>query len=815
MAEEFTAKFKVDISDLKRNITDANKQIKMANAEFEAASAGMDDWSKSADGVDKKMEQLKKVLQAQLTTLKSYKDQLQAQKDAYDENGRRAEQLRAKLQELADKGVSKTSEEYKKYESALKEVVKEQDKNAKAADDLQISVLKEEAAIGKTEKEMRKYSDTAEDAGKASGKAGELIKQAATAITAAAAAIGAAAVAAGKKLWDMAQETANAGDEIDKTSQKLGMSAKAYQEWDYVLGQSGVEITSMTTGLKTLTNQIDDAKNGSEKAAARFEALGISLEDLNTMSREDIFAKVVEGFQGMADSTERAALANDLFGKSGQELTPLFNTSIEATNELKQAANDLGLVMSDEAVKAATEFNDSLDTMKRAASGAKNRLVGDLLPGIAELTTGFTELIAGGDGAGDTIKKGVSSIISSLTSMLPKATSFITSMATAVLQAAPSIISSLMQGIMSALPQLAPVAIQVITQFVSTILSPENIVMLVNTAISLIQTLANGIAEALPELIPSAITAILTFVSTLLEPENIDKLIDAALNIIKALADGIVNALPTIAKVVPEIIIKLVKTLTNGENLQKVIGAALEVIKSLAQGLIAALPELAKQIPTLVSSLVQFLLDPNNIVMLLKAAAQIIVALGDGLIKAIPELLKSVGEILNGIMRGLRDGFSKIFTIGKELIEGLWNGMKDKATWLWNKVKELCGGVVDKIKNFFGIHSPSKVFAGIGENLGLGLGLGFVDAMKEIAPKMIKAVPTDFDMKGAFGSTASAFRTSGAQRVAATAAAGSTSTTFNQYINAPKAPSRIELYRDGKNLLSLKTGGSNVAAHAY
>ena len=152
------------------------------------------------------------------------------------------------------------------------------------------------------------------------------------------------------------------------------MSAEAYQEWDYVLGQAGVDITSMTTGLKTMTNQIDDAKNGSVKAQERFAKLGISLNNLNTMSREDIFSAVVSGMQGMADTTERAALANDLFGKSGQNLTPLFNETTESTEALKQAAHDLGFVMSDEAVKASAEFNDSLDTLKRTFSGVKTTL---------------------------------------------------------------------------------------------------------------------------------------------------------------------------------------------------------------------------------------------------------------------------------------------------------------------------------------------------------------------------------------------------------------------------------------------------------
>lgn len=160
MAEEFTAKFKVDISDLKKNISDATKSIREANATFKAQTAGMDKWADNADGLSEKLKQLDSVLDAQKRILASYKGQLAAQQKAYDENGRRADELRKKLQELSDRGVSKSSEEYKKYKTALQNVTKEQENNEKAVDDLKIAVLNQEAAVKGTEREIRHYKGT-------------------------------------------------------------------------------------------------------------------------------------------------------------------------------------------------------------------------------------------------------------------------------------------------------------------------------------------------------------------------------------------------------------------------------------------------------------------------------------------------------------------------------------------------------------------------------------------------------------------------------------------------------------------------------
>lgn len=196
------------------------------------------------------------------------------------------------------------------------------------------------------------------------------------------------AVAAGTAITGMtkmAKSTAAHADEIDKMSQKLGMSKEGYQEWDYVLSQSGMEIGSLQAGMKKMSNSIDDAKNGSASAIEQFTKLGISVNDLNNLSTEELFNKAVQGMQGMEDGATRAALANDLFGKSGQNLTPLFNSSAESTENLKNKAHELGMVMSDESVGAGVKMTDTYDTMKRSLEGAKNQIGSALMPVVTEM----------------------------------------------------------------------------------------------------------------------------------------------------------------------------------------------------------------------------------------------------------------------------------------------------------------------------------------------------------------------------------------------------------------------------------------------
>ena len=266
----------------------------------------------------------------------------------------------------------------------------------------------------------------------------------------------------------------------------------------------------MTTGLKTLTNQIDDAKNGSSQAAERFAKLGISMDDLSSMSREDIFAKVIEGMQGMADSTDRAALANDLFGKSGQELTPLFNETAESTAALKQQAHDLGMIMSDEAVAASADFNDSLDTLKRTFTGVKNNIMGELLPGFTEIMTGLSELLVCGEDAKEKIQEGAQQLVDKLSQVFPRIADVLITLVASVAEIAPGIIDALVQGVVNNLPQIVIVsaAVKIIVTFLNSLVS--SLPQIAQGALELVMTLVNAILENLPMILETAIQVIVT-----------------------------------------------------------------------------------------------------------------------------------------------------------------------------------------------------------------------------------------------------------------------------------------------------------------
>lgn len=185
-------------------------------------------------------------------------------------------------------------------------------------------------------------------------------------------------------------------DNIDKSSQKIGFSAKAYQEWDFVLQHSGSSIDEMTMGIKTLTNKYDSLMSGNKEAAETFGKLGLSMEDVKGLSQEDLFAKVIYGLQGMEEGAERSALASDLLGRSGMALGPLLNTTAEDTQAMIKQVNDLGGIMSDDAVKSGAAFADSLQNVKTAFAGAGAKLLEDLLPAITTLMDKISEFVSSG-----------------------------------------------------------------------------------------------------------------------------------------------------------------------------------------------------------------------------------------------------------------------------------------------------------------------------------------------------------------------------------------------------------------------------------
>lgn len=192
-------------------------------------------------------------------------------------------------------------------------------------------------------------------------------------------------VAAVKKvangIFSLANATSQLGDRVDKQSQALGMSRKAFQEWDYILSQSGASIDSMGMSMKTLNEAI---LGGGKEAQNAFKELGLSVKDLAGMSQEQAFEETVKALQRMPAGAQKSSLALKMFGRNAQSLMPLLNSSADSVEQLKKRAEELGLVMSDEAVDASVAYGDALDTLKRTMTGIKNTVGSRLLPALTD-----------------------------------------------------------------------------------------------------------------------------------------------------------------------------------------------------------------------------------------------------------------------------------------------------------------------------------------------------------------------------------------------------------------------------------------------
>ncbi|WMJ83408.1 phage tail protein [Oscillospiraceae bacterium LTW-04] len=202
------------------------------------------------------------------------------------------------------------------------------------------------------------------------------------AVAGAAVAVGAATAAGATAIYGMATKAAEATDTIDKMSQKIGVSRTAYQELDFVLSQSGTSVDKMQSGMKSLTTAIDGVSTGNKAAVENFQKLGVSATDANGKLRnqEDVLFDTIDAFQKMEDGTEKARLAQELFGRSGTELMPLLNGQAGSMEEMRKQAHELGLVIADDAVDAGVKFTDTIDQMKRSFGAAATQVGVKLMP---------------------------------------------------------------------------------------------------------------------------------------------------------------------------------------------------------------------------------------------------------------------------------------------------------------------------------------------------------------------------------------------------------------------------------------------------
>lgn len=126
----------------------------------------------------------------------------------------------------------------------------------------------------------------------------------------------------------------------------------------------------------------------------------------------------------------------------------------------------------------------------------------------------------------------------------------------------------------------------------------------------------------------------------------------------------------------------------------------------------------------------------------LKLGLQLVLSLVKGLAQNLPQLVQGTLKMVDTIVKAFVDSLPDIIEVGKDIVRGVWEGITALGSWLYDKVSGFFGGIVDGVKGMLGIHSPSRVFAGIGKNMALGLGEGFDKQMQGVSASIQSAIPT-------------------------------------------------------------------------
>lgn len=496
---------------------------------------------------------------------------------------------------------------------------------------------------------------------------------------------------------DSSKELQKYADEAYKTA---GLSANEYMSTATSFSASLLQSLGGDTekAVEYANSAIIDMSDNANKMGTDMEAIqnayqGFAKQNFTMLDNLKL------GYGGTKEEMQR--LLDDAEKLSGLEFD--ISSFGDITQAIHIVQENMGIAGTT-AEEASTTISGSINTMKSAFD---NLLVGlasgdaDLETLINNLFTSVSTVMANLAPVVMTILEQVPVFIEQLvTLVIENLPTFITETLPSIISSAVTILETLIQGIQDNLDIIISGAMTIIETLVTGIL--PLLPQILETGILILVKLIEGISEMLPELIPQMIDAIILMVETLID--NIDLIIDAGIDLIMGLVEGLVEAMPILIDKMPVLIDKLITAIT--ENLPKIIEMGITLL----------------------------------------------IELGKGLIKGIPDMIKNIPKVIKSLVEGFTNMKEDMKGVGKNLIEGLWNGIKNAKDWVIGKIKGFGDSILGSIKDFFGIKSPSKVFRDeVGQWLPKGMAVGIeantdtalnsIDQMNdEIMDKMNQAV---------------------------------------------------------------------------
>lgn len=558
---------------------------------------------------------------------------------------------------------------------------------------------------------------------------------------------------------------------LDKSAEKYGENDVKTQKWQQAVNNATADLNKMERQLKDLDTEIDKAGKSTDVGGKKFENFGTSIksvvsgvtatiaavavaaaaavsaigaltlgaayaaDEINTLSKQTgLSTKEIQKFQF---ASEQIDVSLDVLTGSMAKMTKNMATASKGTGDAYEAFKALGVEIEgqdgllrdrnevfSEAIKALGEMEN--ETQRDAyAMQIFGRSAQDLNPLILGGADALEELGKQAEEAGLILEQDALDKLNAVSDAADtfKATLKATGNAFSVGFAEPlaggiNTVIGYLQQLTTAFSkggaeEIPNVLKQIIVDAVSKM--KETLPQILSFGADLVITIVTGVVETLPELINAAITAFVSLLDTLTAklPELTPVAIEAVMTVVQGILD----------------------------NLNTVIEAGIQLLLAVAMGIIQALPDLAEKIPEIVITIINVITD--NLPLIIGAAVQIMGALIIGLIQSIPKLIEAVPDIVVALVKAFADMGKKFLEIGKNMVKGIWEGIKSMAKWLKEKVVGMFTGFIDDIKVIFGIHSPSRVFEKeIGAMLAQGIGVGFVNEMDGVSAMMQNSIPT-------------------------------------------------------------------------
>ena len=427
--------------------------------------------------------------------------------------------------------------------------------------------------------------------------------------------------------------------------------------------------------LARLATNTGDVATWTDIAAGVAGTFGDALPINSLIEASNETAKVGAVTGALADALNWAGISEDEFNEklaACADETERANLIMDTLSGTYEQASEAFYENNEALVTSRrnqTALNNAMAALGETAATIKNQFISAFIPAISSVATAFNNLLNGVEGADEQMSSALGGLVDAVADKLPE-----------FLNMGVQILTSITSGIIQALPDLV---------------------------------------AALPQIISSISEALVDLGGQLLSTgaELLDKL-----------TSGIETGLPDMVSRLPQIITEFVNFIT--ENLPTVLDRGTDMLLSLMHGILEAIPEFVNGLPQIITAFVSFITE--NLPNIVSAGAEILTSLVLGIIQNIPELVAALPQIISAIVTGIKNLLGSIVDVGKAIVEGIWQGITNAAGWLTSKITGWFNGVVDGVKSFLGIASPSKVFAGIGKNMALGVGEGWGDEFGRI-----------------------------------------------------------------------------------